>query len=186
MAGDFNPAIWRDVIRNIGNAEVTLIDLGFIAGGPKAAATWPSDAIAVGHSLGLLWLLHRAGEEEGHAPFRGLVSIQGFDCFCCHIPPSRVAGMRRGLRRDPARPFRPSGATAALEPSLPRGAQRRAARRGARLADGLGCEQGEGGLPARRSRLPPATIPVVPQAMSEAIWGSDTIDWSKPAAMCYL
>jgi hypothetical protein len=26
----FNPAIWRDVIRNIGNAEVTLIDLGFI------------------------------------------------------------------------------------------------------------------------------------------------------------
>ena len=96
----FNPAIWRDVIRNIGNAEVTLIDLGFIAGGPKAAATWPSDAIAVGHSLGLLWLLHRAGEEEGHAPFRGLVSIQGFDRFCPHIPPSRVAGMRRGLRRD--------------------------------------------------------------------------------------
>ena len=96
----FNPAIWRDVIRNIGNAEVTLIDLGFIAGGPKAAATWPSDAIAVGHSLGLLWLLHRAGEEEGHAPFRGLVSLQGFDRFCPHIPPSRVAGMRRGLRRD--------------------------------------------------------------------------------------
>ena len=77
----FNPVIWRDVIRNIGNAEVALIDLGFIAGGPKAVDIWPSDAIAVGHSLGLLWLLHQAGQ-EGTPPLRGLISIQGFDRFC--------------------------------------------------------------------------------------------------------
>jgi len=95
----FNPSIWRDVIRNVENADATLIDLGFISGGPRATTTWPSDSIAVGHSLGLLWLLHRAGE-EGATPFRGLVSIQGFDRFCPLIPPSRVAGMRRGLRRD--------------------------------------------------------------------------------------
>ena len=94
----FNPAIWHDVIRSTGNAEVTLVDLGFIAGGPRAATEWPCDAVAVGHSLGLLWLLHRAAK-EGRAPFRALVSVQGFDRFCPPIPPSRVAGMRRGLRR---------------------------------------------------------------------------------------
>ena len=40
--------------------------------------------------------------EEGRAPFRGLVSIQGFDRFCPHVPAARVNGMRRALRRDPA------------------------------------------------------------------------------------
>ena len=107
----FNPAIWRDVIGNIGNAEVTLIDLGFIAGGPKAAATWPSDAIAVGHSLGLLWLLHRAGEEEGaalprpgqHPGLRPLLSSY-----------SAVAGRRHAAWASPRRRPDPCGLLARL------------------------------------------------------------------------
>jgi len=74
---------------------VTFVDLGFIAGGPKGASDWPDDSIAVGHSLGLLWLL-----EQGRGRFRALVSIQGFDCFSCHVPLARVASMGRGLARD--------------------------------------------------------------------------------------
>ncbi len=77
-------------------ASVSLVDLGFIAGGPPSARDWPEDAIAVGHSLGLLWLL------EQDRPFRALVSIQGFDCFSCHVAPSRVASMRQALARDAA------------------------------------------------------------------------------------
>ena len=175
----FNPAIWRDVIGNIGNAEVTLIDLGFIAGGPKAAATWPSDAIAVGHSLGLLWLLHRAGE-EGTPPFRGLVSIQGFDRFCPHIPPSRVAGMRRGLRRDPGQTLAAFWRGCGTEPfASPE------ALNVERLDEGLGWLMDWDESKARAELACPTLAlaarddAVVPQAMSEAIWGSDTIRWSE-------
>jgi pimeloyl-[acyl-carrier protein] methyl ester esterase len=143
----FNPEIWRDVIRNTGNAEVTLVDLGFIAGGPRAATEWPGDAVAVGHSLGLLWLLHRAAE-EGRAPFRALVSVQGFDRFCPPIPPSRgalnVGRLDEGLGW--LMDWDETETKAALAcPTL--------------------------ALAARDDA-------VVPQAMSEAIWRSDAIRWS--------
>ena len=92
----FHAGIWADLVGHLEGAEVTLVDLGFVAGGPKGATDWPADAIAVGHSLGLLWLL-----QQGGGRFRALVSIQGFDCFCCHIAPSRVAALQRGLERDP-------------------------------------------------------------------------------------
>ena len=101
---------------------------------PRAKLSWPSDAIAVGHSLGLLWLL-----EHGGGRFRALVSVQGFDCFCCHVAPSRVAALKRGLEREPAR--NAPGLLAVLRRGglcPARGAQRRAARRRARLADALG------------------------------------------------
>jgi pimeloyl-[acyl-carrier protein] methyl ester esterase len=174
----FNPAIWRDVIRNLGSAEVTLIDLGFIAGGPKAAAAWPSDAVAVGHSLGLLWLLHRA-EEKGSAPFRALVSIQGFDRFCPTVPRSRVAGMRRGLRGSPYRTleafWRGSGAPPFCPP---------AALNIERLDEGLGWlidwdeREARAGLGCPTLALAARDDTIVPEAMSEAIWGKN-IRWSQ-------
>ena len=75
----FHAGIFADFVGHLRGAEVDLVDLGFVAGGPKGASGWPDDAIAVGHSLGLLWLLERG---QGH--YRALVSIQGFDCFSCH------------------------------------------------------------------------------------------------------
>jgi pimeloyl-[acyl-carrier protein] methyl ester esterase len=174
----FNPAIWRDVTGNIGNAEVTLIDLGFISGGPKTPASWPSNAIAVGHSLGLLWLLHRAAKEE--RPFRGLVSIQGFDRFCPHIPSSRVAGMRRGLCRDPSQTLEAFWRGCGTEPFAPPEALNVE-----RLDEGLGWlmdwneSKARGKLACPTLALAARDDEVVPQAMSEAIWGSDTIRWSE-------
>jgi len=91
----FHAGIWAEMAAHLPGAERTLIDLGFVEGGPQGAADWPADSIAVGHSLGLLWLL-----QQGQRRFRALVSVQGFDCFCCHIPASRVASMQRGLRSD--------------------------------------------------------------------------------------
>lgn len=175
----FNAAIWRDVICNVGNAEIALIDLGFIAGGPEAAASWPKDAIAIGHSLGVLWLLHRAGEKGG-APFRGLVSIQGFDRFCPHIPPSRVAGMRRGLRRDPGQTLDAFWRGCGTEPfATPE------ALIVERLDEGLGWLMDWDETRARAELACPTLAlaarddAVMPQAMSEAIWGADKIRWSE-------
>jgi len=102
----FHAGLWAGVVKHIDGAEVTLVDLGFVTGGPPGEKSWPKDAIAVGHSLGLLWLLARGGGQ-----FRALVSVQGFDCFCCHVPTSRVAAMRRGIERTRHTPrSRPSGA----------------------------------------------------------------------------
>jgi pimeloyl-[acyl-carrier protein] methyl ester esterase len=92
----FHAGIWTDFVRDLEGADVTLVDLGFVSGGPKGDLDWPPDAIAVGHSLGLLWLLARGGEA-----FRALVSVQGFDCFRCHIAPSRIAALKRGIEREP-------------------------------------------------------------------------------------
>src|SRR4029453_4948940 len=58
--------------------------------------SWPKDALAVGHSLGLLWLPARGGGQV-----RALVSVQGFDCFCCHVPSSRGPALGRGIERTP-------------------------------------------------------------------------------------
>ncbi len=92
----FHAGLWADFAGHLEGAEITLVDLGFVAGGPEGKQDWPSDAIAVGHSLGLLWLLARK-----RGQFRALVSIQGFDCFSCHIAPSRIAALKRGLEREP-------------------------------------------------------------------------------------
>jgi len=174
----FNAAIWRDLAGYMRNSEISYVDLGFIAGGPKGATTWPSDAIAVGHSLGLLWLLHRAGD-EGHAPFRGLVSIQGFDRFCPHIPPSRVAGMRRGLRRDANLTVQAFWRGCGTRPFASPGSLNIE-----RLDEGLGWlmdwdeTETKAKLACSILALAARDDAVVPAAMSEAIWGSDTIRWS--------
>jgi pimeloyl-[acyl-carrier protein] methyl ester esterase len=174
----FNAAIWRALTRYMRNSKVSLVDLGFVAGGPKAAATWPSDAIAVGHSLGVLWLLHRAG--EGNPPFRALVSIQGFDRFCPHIPPSRVAGMRRELRRDAYQTVEAFWRGCGTEPfASPE------ALNVERLDEGLGWLMDWDETKARAELACPILAlaarddAVVPEAMSEAIWRSDTILWSE-------
>jgi pimeloyl-[acyl-carrier protein] methyl ester esterase len=92
----FHGGIWADFAGHLKGAKVTLVDLGFVSGGPKGEADWPADAIAVGHSLGLLWLLKQGGNR-----FRALVSVQGFDCFGCHIAPLRLQALKRGLEREP-------------------------------------------------------------------------------------
>jgi pimeloyl-[acyl-carrier protein] methyl ester esterase len=170
----FHAGIFADFIGHLEGAEITLIDLGFVAGGPKGASDWPSDAIAIGHSLGLLWLLQRG---QGH--FKALVSVQGFDCFCCHVAPARVAALRRGLERDPGGTlqafWRSCGASGFALP---------AALNLARLDEGLDwlmhwdAQKAKGELGCPTLALASRDDPIVPAAMSEAIWKETGIVWS--------
>jgi pimeloyl-[acyl-carrier protein] methyl ester esterase len=173
----FNAGVWTDVAAHLPEATTTLIDLGFVAGGPaspNARDDWPDDAIAVGHSLGLMWLL-----QEGGGRFRGLVSIQGFDRFCPHVPEVRVAALKRGLARDPGGTmqafWRSCGAPAfagveALDV--------------ARLDQGLDWLMHWDAEAAKKSlECPVLTLAskddaIVPPAMSEAVWGQNAILWS--------
>jgi pimeloyl-[acyl-carrier protein] methyl ester esterase len=170
----FHAGIWADVIGHLGGAEVTLVDLGFVAGGPKGEVEWPADSIAIGHSLGLLWLL-----ERGHGRFRALVSVQGFDCFSCHIAPSRIAGLRRGLARNPGETlqafWRACGASGFAWPD---------ALNAARLDEGLDwlmhwdARAAKAALDCPVLALAARDDVIVPASMTEAIWSETGILWS--------
>ncbi len=170
----FHARIWADVVDRLPGAEITLVDFGFVAGGPAASTDWPEDAIAVGHSLGVLWLL-----KEGRGRFRGLVSIQGFDRFCPHVPPSRVAALKRGLGRDAGGTmqafWRSCGAPDFAEASaldVPR------------LDEGLDwlmhweAEAAKEGLACPVLALAARDDAIVPSAMSETVWRPRRIVWS--------
>ena len=171
----FHAGIWADVIGHLQGAEITLVDLGFVSGGPKGETDWPSGAIAVGHSLGLLWLL-----QHGGGRFRGLVSVQGFDCFCCHIPPSRVAALKRGLEREPHGTlqafWRSCGAAGFALPD---------ALNVARLDEGLDwlmhwdARKAKDELACPVLALAARDDAIVPASMSEAIWQDVDIKWSQ-------
>ena len=170
----FHTGIWTDFVSQLDGAGVTLIDLGFVSGGPKGEQDWPSDAIAIGHSLGLLWLLSR-----GQGRFRALVSVQGFDCFCCHIAPSRVTALKRGIERDPYRTleafWRSCGA--------PGFATREALDVG-RLHEGLDwlmhwdARSVKDALECPVLALAARDDAIVPAAMSQAIWPETGLIWS--------
>ena len=171
----FHASIFADLIGHLDGAETTLIDLGFVSGGPKAATEWPSDAIAIGHSLGLLWLL-----EQGGGRFRGLVSIQGFDCFCCHIAPQRIAALKRGLEREPGATlqafWRSCGASGFALPE---------ALNVARLDQGLDWLMHWDARKVKQELACPVLAlaarddAIVPASMSEAIWEDTGIIWSQ-------
>jgi pimeloyl-[acyl-carrier protein] methyl ester esterase len=171
----FHAGIWADFVGHLDGAEVTLVDLGFVSGGPKGEADWPSDAIAVGHSLGLQWLLR-----QGRGRFRALVSVQGFDCFCCHVAPSQVQALKRGLEREPHRTlqafWRSCGASGFALPE---------ALNVARLDEGLDwlmhwdARQAKDQLACPVLALAARDDAIVPAAMSEAIWQGGFIQWSQ-------
>lgn len=170
----FNASIWTPLIAQLGDAETTAVDLGFVgSGGNAGVPDWPEDAIAVGHSLGVLWLL-----KNGGGRFAGLVSIQGFDRYCPHVPKSRVVALKRGIDRDPAGTMEAfwgsCGAPGFAPPS---------AMKADRLREGLDWLIQWDAEDIRKSlRCPVLSLAtrddvIVPPAMTEAIWGTENVVW---------
>ncbi|XSG82858.1 MAG: alpha/beta fold hydrolase [Methyloligella sp. ZOD6] len=172
----FHPGIFDALAERLAG-EVSRVDLGFVSGGPAGALrsedNWPRDAIAIGHSLGVLWLLHERPES-----FRALVSLQGFDRFASHVGRAKVAGMAKALKRDPyglMRMFWKSCGTGSFAAEadldverLEEGLNWLMEWDAAEIRSGLGCPV----LP-----LAARDDPIVPEAMSAAIWRDD-IEWS--------
>ena len=84
------PGLWHGVRRALPEYTCHSLDLGFF-GKPRLQVPHQQPVLAVGHSLGFLWLLHHLP----HAPWReqcvGLVSIAGFSRF------SRAADFANGV-----------------------------------------------------------------------------------------
>ena len=173
----FNGGIWRELRTKLAlNARVHALNLGFVRGGPEDPGTWPNGGIAVGHSLGVLWLLHNKKSYN----FRALVSIQGFDRFWPHIPLPRVERMRRELAADPpatmSRFWRSCGTVPFAPPEH---------LDVARLDEGLGWLMDwdetatKANLDCPVLALASRDDAIVPPAMSSAIWGEEMIVWSE-------
>ncbi len=172
----FHPGIFDDLAGRL-DGKVLRVDLGFVSGGPSDALgpgdAWPADAIAIGHSLGVLWLLHERPES-----FRALVSLQGFDAFAPHDGRAKVAGMQKALKRDPYGLMRMFWKSCGAEPFAPEEALNVE-----RLAEGLDwlmewdAIEVRAGLDTPVLPLVSRDDPIVPQAMSVAIW-RDAVEWS--------
>ncbi|MFD0987683.1 alpha/beta fold hydrolase [Methyloligella solikamskensis] len=172
----FHPGIFDALAERL-EGDVTRVDLGFVSGGPDEALgpsdTWPEEAIAIGHSLGVLWLLHERPDS-----FRALVSLQGFDAFASHIGRAKVAGMRKALKRDPYGLMRMFWKSCGAEPFVAEDALNVD-----RLGEGLDWLMEWDASAAREAMkapiLPLASRddPIVPEAMSAAIW-RDPVEWA--------
>ena len=171
----FHAGLWDEFISHLPDADIARVDLGFIKCGPGGVSDWPEDSIAIGHSLGLLWLL-----KQGQGRFRALVSIQGFDCFCCHIAPQRIGALKRGLEREPEATlqafWRSCGASGFALPE---------ALNVARLDQGLDWLMHWDARKAKQELACPVLAlaarddAIVPVSMSEAIWKDTGIIWSQ-------
>ena len=170
----FNASIWTPLIAHLGEAETTVLDLGFVEGAESSGdQDWPEDAVGVGHSLGVLWLL-----KHGGGRFRGLVSLQGFDRYCPHVPKSRVVALKRGIDRDPAGTMEAFWGSCGAPGFAPA-----AALNADRLREGLDWLIQWDAEDIRKSlRCPVLSLAtqddvIVPPAMTEAIWGKENVVW---------
>ena len=169
----YHAGLWKDVIALCPELSVSLVDLGFVAGGPVGVETLPENSIAIGHSLGLLWLLQQ--EQR----FRAVVSVQGFDCFCCHVPTARVEAMRRGLKQNAAATlgnfWRSCGAPDFADredlnvDKLDEGLEWLMNWNATGKAAALDCPV---------LALAARDDPIVPTTMSASIWGEQNVTWS--------
>lgn len=101
----FGPAFWEPLRTELSANASTALDLGFFEpeqpdelGGSMVEVSHLLDApsgplVAVGHSLGVPWLLR-----QSRFRFEALVSLGGFGRF--DVPPGPVRAMRRGLTRN--------------------------------------------------------------------------------------
>lgn len=124
----FGPEFWTPLQRELGLRDALTPDLGFF--GPENLALPGEPFVAVGHSLGLLWLLRHAQDE-----LAALVSLGGFGRF--DVPAGPTRAMRRGLSRDPAQVITAFHQACALPGELAPDAARLAEARPDHLTQGL-------------------------------------------------
>ncbi|MBF0461937.1 MAG: alpha/beta hydrolase [Magnetococcales bacterium] len=99
------PGLWHAVRRALPDWPCHTLDLGFF-GRARLEVPTGQPLLAVGHSLGFLWLLHHLAQSPWSADCVGLVSIGGFARFgrAADFPhgiaPRLLARMRQRLPQD--------------------------------------------------------------------------------------
>ena len=101
----FGPGLWRPLRRALPGWPCCTLDLGFF-GRIRGEIPAGQPLLAVGHSLGFLWLLHHLEQAPWREACVGLVSIAGFSRFTRTldfpdgVAPRLLARMRHRLPQD--------------------------------------------------------------------------------------
>lgn len=162
----YGPDLWKDVRNLLAEEAPEAVDLGYFAS-PHLPAAEGGFRVAIGHSLGALWLLARA-------PFRfdRLVAINGFPRFVADeaspsaVPARTLERMRKRFAASPAEVLADFRARCGDMSPPP------AALRSESLAEGLGWlagDDGRAGLAKRIDRtwaLAAKGDAIVPRAMT--------------------
>ncbi|MBF0439472.1 MAG: hypothetical protein HQL93_10175 [Magnetococcales bacterium] len=115
--------VWRPLLRFLPEIEADILDLGFF-GRPNLTIPTQHPFIAVGHSLGFLWLLNQLDNEIFAKQCLGLISINGFSRFSfSHDFPHGIASrilkrMTLRLTTEPVEVIREFGRQSGLEQAL--------------------------------------------------------------------
>lgn len=163
--------VWSELLPLLGDHEHFLIDLGFMRGGPKGASAMPENAVYIGHSFGVMWLL-----KHGPRPMRGLVSIAGFDCFYKHVPPEVLPTMQEGLHNDPDATMRNFWAMCGLDERLEGSLDTGALRGGLDWLGAWDVSEERRALDAPILALASEGDRIVRKPMTEAAWGGGDAD----------
>ncbi|MBF0358622.1 MAG: hypothetical protein HQL70_08435 [Magnetococcales bacterium] len=100
--------VWRPMLERSGNPPHYCVDFGFFGRGQLDIPT-DEPLIAVGHSLGFLWLLKHISDSPWGGRVQGLVSINGFsrfshaDDFPHGVNHCILRRMKNGMQRDPVK-----------------------------------------------------------------------------------
>lgn len=102
----FDAGFWDPVLAELDEKSTATVELGFRGASPRIPKL-EEPVVAIGHSLGFLWLLH-----ERPFAWTKLIAVNGFprfvdgDGFAEGVPASTVEGMISGMERNPSRVVR--------------------------------------------------------------------------------
>lgn len=169
----YDAGVWDAVAEALPGHDIVRADFGYF-GEEEIPQGFPEPILAVGHSLGTLWLL-----TQKEYPLKGFMSIAGFDNFAAHISPQVLKAMQMGLTRNTPRTLRDFW-TACGTPS--RSDTDKANE--ARLTQGLhALETWDGTLRLKELKCPIRALAarddkIVSEEMTKAIWPEENLRWS--------
>ena len=171
----FHAGIFADLIGHLDGAETTLIDLGFVSGGPKAES-----GLAVGRHCHRPFAGFALVAGAGGWPVQGPRQHPGLRLLLLPHRAPRIAALKRGLEREPGATlqafWRSCGASGFALPE---------ALNVARLDQGLDWLMHWDARKAKQELACPVLAlaarddAIVPASMSEAIWEDTGIIWSQ-------
>jgi pimeloyl-[acyl-carrier protein] methyl ester esterase len=171
-------SFWAPMQESLGDVESVAWDLGFLGSPSRPPLPAGRPVLAVGHSYGLLWLLH-------HCPvaWQGLVSINGFprfaggDDFSAGVPVRLIERMIARFGDAPEMVYRDFMVRCGVGTPRTQGLDHRL------LADGLNALRHWDGR-SRMADLGPADLvlagradPIVPGVLTENAFAGTDIRW---------
>ncbi len=110
----FHAGVWASIVPHFADYDICYCGPEYVSGGPALQKDIPTDAIWIGYSVGLAWLLTHARVKP-----KALVSIAGFDSLCARGRSKAVRDIQSGLARNAGAQMRAFWATCGVKPFAP-------------------------------------------------------------------